>query len=106
MEAMRASAASALSCEIAGNRSSAPACRRAAKDEAEREIAAYLDVLRRAGADGAEASDVQRAWTRSLSATCAAPIAANGQLGREDCIAGEARERADALALQIAGLGN
>jgi secreted trypsin-like serine protease len=100
MDAIRASAASALACEIAGNRPSAPACRRAAKDAAEQEIAAYLDVLRRNGVDGTDAALAQRGWTRSLTGSCAV-AAVNGQLGREDCIAAEARKRADALAMQI-----
>jgi secreted trypsin-like serine protease len=104
MEAIRASAVSALACEIAGNRPSAPACRRAAKEQAEREIAAYLDVLRRAGTDRA-ASAAQRSWRQSTGAACAFAVAINDQLGREDCIATEARKRADALAMQISELG-
>jgi secreted trypsin-like serine protease len=105
MAALRASAASALACDISGQTSS-PACRRAAKDEAEREMAAYLDVIKRKGtvAQAQTAAASQRAWAQALGGTCAFEAAMDGNLGREDCVAREARKRADTLAGQLANL--
>ncbi len=105
MAAMRASAASALACDIAG-RASSPACRRAAKDEAEQEMAAYLDTIKRKGtpAQAQSASVSQRAWSQALGGVCAFEAALNGNLGREDCVAKEARKRADTLAGQLSEL--
>jgi hypothetical protein len=105
--AARASRASALACEISG-RDSSPACRRAAKEEAEREMAAYLDTIKRKGtpalAQSAAAS--QRAWTQALGGICAFEAAMTGNLGREDCVAREARKRADTLAGQLSDLSD
>ena len=73
MAALRASAASALACEISGGGASSPACRRAAKDEAEREMAAYLDAIKRVGtpSQARDAAAAQRAWSLSVSGICA-----------------------------------
>jgi secreted trypsin-like serine protease len=105
MAAMRASAASALACEISGQTSS-PACRRAAKDEAEREMAAYLDTIKRKGtpAQAQSAAAAQRAWAQALGGICAFEAAMNGNLEREDCVAKQARKRADTLAGQLSDL--
>ena len=85
MAGLRASAASALACEISGGQASSPACRRAAKAEAEQEIIAYLDAINRKGtplqARGAAAA--QRDWSQSVSGICAFEAAMAGQLGRE-----------------------
>jgi secreted trypsin-like serine protease len=108
MAALRASAASALACETSGGGASSPACRRAAKDEVEREVAAYLDAINRAAtpSQASDAAAAQRAWSLSVSGICAFEVALGGQLGREDCLAREARKRADALAGQLSGLSN
>ncbi len=108
MAALRASAASALACETSGGGASSPACRRAAKDEAEREVAAYLDAINRAAtpSQARDAAAAQRAWSLSVSGICAFEVALGGQLGREDCLAREARKRADALAGQLSDLSN
>ena len=104
MASLRISAASA--CEISGGSASSPACRRAEKDDAERETAAYLDAIKRAGTplQARDAIEAQRVWSQSLSGICALQAAMGGQLGREDCLAKEARKRADALADQLSDL--
>jgi hypothetical protein len=104
--ALRGSEASALACEISGGSASSPACRRAAKDEAEREMIAYLDAIKRTGTPLADAAAAQRAWSQSISGICAFEAAIGGQLGREDCLAKHARKRADALARQLSDLPN
>jgi secreted trypsin-like serine protease len=108
MASLRTSAASALACEISGGSASSPACRRAEKEEAEREMAAYLDVIKRAGTplQASDAAAAQRTWSQSISGICALQAAMGGQLGREDCLAKEARKRADALAGQLSDLPN
>ena len=108
MAALRASAASASACETSGDGASSPACRRAAKDEAEREVAAYLDAISRAvtPSQARDAAAAQRAWSVSVSGICAFEVALSGQPGREDCLAREARKRADALAGELSGLSN
>ncbi|HET7678732.1 MAG TPA: serine protease [Xanthobacteraceae bacterium] len=108
ISALRASAASALACEVSGGGASSPACRRAEKDEAEREMIAYLDAIKRAGTplQARDAAAAQRAWSQSLSGICAFEVAMSGQLGREDCLAQHARKRADALAGQLSDLSN
>lgn len=105
MAAMRASSASALACEVSGGRAASPACRRAAKDAAEREMAAFLDAIRRRGtpSQAREAAASQRAWSRSLGGVCDFENAI-GQLRREDCVARETRKRADALAGRLSDL--
>jgi secreted trypsin-like serine protease len=108
ISALRAASASALACDMSGGSASSPACRRAAKDEAEKEVAAYLDVIKRRGtpAQASEAAATQRAWSQSLGGICAFEAAMNGNLGREDCVEKEARQRADALAGQLSDLPN
>jgi secreted trypsin-like serine protease len=106
--ALRGSEASALACEISGGSASSPACRRAAKDEAEREMIAYLDAIKRTGTplQATDAAAAQRSWSQSISGICAFEAAIGGQLGREDCLAKHARKRADALARQLSDLPN
>jgi hypothetical protein len=80
----------------------------AEKDEAEREMAAYLDAIKRAGTplQARDAAAAQRTWSQSISGICALQAAMGGQLGREDCLAKEARKRAEALAGQLSDLPN
>ncbi len=90
MAALRASAVSALACETSGGGASSPACRRADKDEAEREMAGYLDAINRAGtsSQARDAAAAQRAWSLSVSGICALEArsgraARAGRLSRE-----------------------
>ena len=109
MAAMRGAAASALACAISGGRPASPVCRSAAKDEAEQEIAASLDVIRSMGtpAQARQAAEEQRRWLDSLQGICAFQVVAmTGQLGRADCLANETRKRADVLARQLSELVN
>jgi hypothetical protein len=67
----------------------------------------YLDRIRRDGSPeqsyAAQAS--QRAWSTSLASLCAFAASKGGELGRRACVLAEARRRADALAQNLAELG-
>jgi secreted trypsin-like serine protease len=108
MDAWRAPSASALACEMSGGRASSPACRRAAKEEAEREIAAYLGTIKRRGSRDqvSEAILTQSAWSQAISGVCAFKAALDSNIEHEHCLAKEARKRADALASELSKLPN
>lgn len=95
----------AAACANSGNRPASAACRVAAKRESEREMTAYLDVIRQRGtpAQVQGAAEAQKAWSQSLGGLCAFEAAA-GIAAREDCVAREIRKRADDLAGQLSEL--
>lgn len=98
---------SAAACARSGNRPTSASCRRAAKEESEQEMAAYLDAIRRRGtpAEVQGAVAAQRAWSQSLGGLCAFEAAA-GIAAREECVAEQTRKRADDLAGQLSDIGN
>jgi secreted trypsin-like serine protease len=99
-------APSAAACAASGNRPASADCRRAAKEQSEQEMAAYLDVIRRSGtpAQAQGVAAAQKAWSQSLGGLCAFEAAA-GIAAREECAAKETRKRADDLAGQLSDLG-
>ena len=90
--------ADAMTCANGGN-PSLPSCQRAAQDEAQREVAAYFNVITGKGTDQARtAATAQEEWERSLNKRCRAAAA------HKACVAKETRKRADDLAAQLANL--
>jgi uncharacterized protein YecT (DUF1311 family) len=87
------------------------AARGACYDAAIRAVQAeQRSYLERIGRDGSPeqayaAQSAQRAWTMSLAGLCAIAESNGGAPGRNACVLSESRKRADALAENLAELG-